>query len=129
MRIRGAGQMVRGKLCALLALLLAGSAASANEWLTFGHDPERSGWNRDERALSPRTVSGLKLLWQTQLPVAVKDVALASLTSFHRYSLLSIQLDPAGSSHALHHRFADGIRAGDTTFAKRRARETPTFPL
>jgi outer membrane protein assembly factor BamB len=73
--------MVRGKLCALLALLLAGSAASANEWLTFGHDPERSGWNRDERALSPRTVSGLKLLWQTQLPVAVKDVALASLTS------------------------------------------------
>ncbi|HWU56120.1 MAG TPA: PQQ-binding-like beta-propeller repeat protein [Rhizomicrobium sp.] len=74
--------MVRGKLCALLALLCtAGSVASANEWLTFGHDGERSGWNRDERTLSPKTVPGLKLLWQTQLPVTVKDVALASLTS------------------------------------------------
>ncbi|HET7086700.1 MAG TPA: hypothetical protein VFI23_18180 [Rhizomicrobium sp.] len=74
--------MVRGRLWALLALFCAvASATSANEWLTFGHDPERSGWNRDEHTLSPQNVSRLKLLWQTQLPVAVKDVALASLTS------------------------------------------------
>jgi outer membrane protein assembly factor BamB len=66
----------------VLALLLAsGSVVHANEWLTFGHDPQRSGWNRDEHALSPKTVSGLKLLWQTRLPVAVKDVAMSSLTS------------------------------------------------
>jgi len=31
--------------------------------------------------LSPKNVSRLKLLWETKLPVAVKDVALASLTS------------------------------------------------
>jgi outer membrane protein assembly factor BamB len=74
--------MIRGKSWALLALFfVAGTTAGANEWLTFGHDPERSGWNRDEHALSPNTVSGLKLLWQTQLPVAIKDVALATLTS------------------------------------------------
>ena len=73
--------MYRTKLCALLALLMAGSVASANEWLTFGHDPERSGWNRDEHTLSPKNVSRLKLLWQTKLPVATKDVALSSLTS------------------------------------------------
>src|SRR5258706_2588897 len=67
---------------ALLALLLmAGSGADANEWLTFGHDPERSGWNQDEHTLSPGNVSRLKLLWQTKFPVATKDVALSSLTS------------------------------------------------
>jgi outer membrane protein assembly factor BamB len=72
--------MVRG--IALLVLWLAASGpASANEWLTFGHDPERSGWNRDEHSLSPKTVSRLKLLWQAQLPVPTKDVALSSLTS------------------------------------------------
>src|ERR1051325_11135302 len=70
--------MVRG--IALLRLLAAGGA-SANEWLTYGHDPERSGWNRDEHTLSPKTVSRLKLLWETKLPVATKDVALSSLTS------------------------------------------------
>ena len=74
--------MVRGGMRALLVLLLAASGgASANEWLTYGHDPERSGWNRDERALSPKSVPRLKLIWETQLPVAVKDVALSSLTS------------------------------------------------
>ena len=73
--------MVRGGMRALLVLLLASGGAGANEWLTYGHDPERSGWNRDERALSPKSVPRLKLLWETQLPVAVKDVALSSLTS------------------------------------------------
>src|ERR1041385_4936018 len=73
--------MVR-RACALLALLLAtGTVAGANEWLTFGYDGQRSGWNRAEQILSPKNVSRLKLLWETKLPVAVKDVALASLTS------------------------------------------------
>ena len=72
--------MVRG-VALMVLLLAAGGAASANEWLTFGHDPERSGWNRDEHVLSPKTVPRLKLLWQVKLPVAVKDVAMSSLTS------------------------------------------------
>src|SRR6185295_1835015 len=70
------------KACALLTLLLAaGSGASANEWLTFGYDGQRSGWNRAEQTLSPKNVSRLKLQWETKLPVATKDVAMASLTS------------------------------------------------
>jgi outer membrane protein assembly factor BamB len=73
--------MVR-KACVLLALLLvAGSGASANEWLTFGYDGQRSGWNRAEQTLSPKNVSRLKLLWEAKLPVPTKDVAMASLTS------------------------------------------------
>ncbi|MEO8301540.1 MAG: PQQ-binding-like beta-propeller repeat protein [Rhizomicrobium sp.] len=77
--------MSRGNVSALLVLLAAGSAAStnasANEWLTFGYDAERSGWNRQERSLSPQNISQLKLLWQTQLPVPTTDVVLASLTA------------------------------------------------
>jgi len=61
--------------------MAAGSAASANEWLTFGYDPERSGWNREEHDLSPQNISRLKLLWQTKLPVATADVVLSSLTA------------------------------------------------
>ena len=73
--------MIRTSACIFALLLAAGGIAQANEWLTFGHDSQRSGWNRDEHALSPKSVPGLKLLWQTQLPVAVKDVAMSSLTS------------------------------------------------
>jgi hypothetical protein len=37
-----------------LALPLAGSAAApaASEWLTWGYDQERSGWNSAETTLS-----------------------------------------------------------------------------
>jgi outer membrane protein assembly factor BamB len=76
--------MSRGIAGLLLTFLwLAGSVAgaNANEWLTFGYDPQRSGWNRDEHGLSPQNVSRLKLLWQTQLPVPTTDVALSSLTA------------------------------------------------
>jgi outer membrane protein assembly factor BamB len=65
---------------ALLMVLWAGTA-NANEWLTFGYDQQRSGWNRQEHGLSPQNISRLKLLWQTQLPVATTDVALSSLTA------------------------------------------------
>jgi len=66
--------MFRGKLCALLVLLLAGSAANANEWLTFGHDPERSGWNRAEQTLSPKNGESLALRATTVSTVADKQL-------------------------------------------------------
>ena len=61
--------MSRGIVGASLMLLCAAvSAAGANEWLTFGHDPERSGWNRDERGLSPRNISGLNCFGKPNFP-------------------------------------------------------------
>src|SRR5258706_2704422 len=67
---------------ALGALLVpAASQVAASEWLTFGYDPQRSGWNTAETALSTKTVGGLKLLWSTQLPTPPQDVALSTLTS------------------------------------------------
>ena len=49
----------------LLIFSLPGLAIAA-DWATFGHDPQRSGWAFEERAVSPANVSGLKLLWKTK---------------------------------------------------------------
>jgi len=68
-------------LAAALLLPAAGWAQAPSEWLTFGHDPQRSGWNSAETTLSPANVGRLKLLWSTQLPTMPKDVALSTLTS------------------------------------------------
>lgn len=70
-----------------LALLIALSASgkgqppTPSEWLSFGYDQQRSGWNSAETTLSPSNVSRLRLLWSTQLPTSVQDTALSSLTA------------------------------------------------
>lgn len=72
-------------LWALAASLVLPAAAlaqvPANEWLSFGYDQQRSGWNSAETSLSPANVGRLKLLWSTQLPAAAQDTALSTLTS------------------------------------------------
>jgi outer membrane protein assembly factor BamB len=70
----------------LTALLLLSAAASAqpqaaSEWLSFGYDQQRSGWNTAETTLSPANVGHLKLLWSTQLPTPPQDTALSTLTA------------------------------------------------
>src|SRR3989442_2533629 len=64
-------------------LPLAGSlqARSASDWLTWGYDQERSGWNRAETTLSKDNVSGLVLLWSAQLPTPPREIALSTLTA------------------------------------------------
>ena len=59
--------------------LAQGSAV--NEWLSFGYDQQRSGWNSAETRLSPANVGKMKLLWSSQLPTAPQDTALSTLTS------------------------------------------------
>jgi outer membrane protein assembly factor BamB len=41
------------------------------EWLTWGGDQERTGWNRGETAISRGTVKRLALKWKTQIDEAV----------------------------------------------------------
>jgi outer membrane protein assembly factor BamB len=66
----------------MLALLSpAASRAQASDWLTFGYDQQRSGWNAAETTLSPANVGRLKLLWSMQLSTPPQDVALSTLTS------------------------------------------------
>src|SRR5215831_13663622 len=51
-----------------IALTLAlGTRLFAGDWLTFGHDPQRTGWAFEETVLNPQNVPNLKLVWKTKL--------------------------------------------------------------
>ncbi len=54
---------------------------ATNEWLTWGYDQERTGWNRAETTLTPKNVGKLKQLWSTQLAVPVDQYVLSTMTA------------------------------------------------
>ena len=54
---------------------------ASNEWLTWGYDQERTGWNRAETTLTPKNVGKLKQLWSTQLSVPVDKYVLSTMTA------------------------------------------------
>src|SRR6202167_3378893 len=69
---------------ASLAFLLAiapGFATAQNEWLTWGHDPERSGSNPDEKILNKDNVSRLEVKWMAQISTAPKEYILSTMTA------------------------------------------------
>jgi outer membrane protein assembly factor BamB len=53
----------------------------SRDWTTWGYDQERTGWNKGETSLTPNNVSGLKLLWNTQLSTPPKVIVLSTLTA------------------------------------------------
>jgi hypothetical protein len=68
---------------AFLVLPVFGSAQQATpaDWLTWGYDQERTGWNRAETTLSKDNVSRLELKWSAQLDTVPKDEVLSTLTA------------------------------------------------
>jgi outer membrane protein assembly factor BamB len=71
-----------GAAALLLPLVgLTQSTAPARDWLTWGYDPERTGWNKGETALSRDNVSRLELKWSTQLSTKPTEIALSTLTA------------------------------------------------
>ncbi len=50
------------------------SRAPANDWPTFGGDPQRTGWARQEVELSAKTAARLRLMWTFQLESASKEM-------------------------------------------------------
>jgi outer membrane protein assembly factor BamB len=56
-------------------------APAVPDWLTYNYDPQRTGWNRGETALTKKTVGKLKPLWNTQLTTASKPIILSTLTA------------------------------------------------
>ena len=54
-------------LSAILSALLLPAFAASADWLTFAHDPQRSGWASEELALNSKTVPGLTLLWKAKV--------------------------------------------------------------
>jgi outer membrane protein assembly factor BamB len=60
---------------------MPGLAASLNEWLTWGYDQERTGWNQSETELNKGNVSHLELKWKAQLPIPTSEVVLSTMTA------------------------------------------------
>jgi outer membrane protein assembly factor BamB len=56
-------------ICAILlsSAVTFTQSSRSREWLTWGGDAERTGWNRGESALSKQTVGRLALKWKTQI--------------------------------------------------------------
>jgi outer membrane protein assembly factor BamB len=48
--------------------------AATRDWVTFGYDPERSGWARAETALTKANAGRLSLLWKSQLDAVPNNV-------------------------------------------------------
>jgi outer membrane protein assembly factor BamB len=63
--------------CLAASILLWGARAA--DWTTFGGDPQRTGWARDETDLTKDTIKKLKLEWSLKLDNASKE--LNSLTA------------------------------------------------
>jgi outer membrane protein assembly factor BamB len=61
---------------AALSVLLAGAGP---DWLNYGGDPQRSGWQQFEKHINAGNVKDLKLLWKRQLDN--QSIGLNSLTA------------------------------------------------
>ena len=70
-----------GALMGSTLFLLPGLANGDNEWLTWGHDPERTGSNPDEKILDKGNVSQLEVKWVAQISTAPKDYILSTMTA------------------------------------------------
>ena len=69
-------------LVSLLSPMVSyGQSKPVQDWLTWGYDPERTGWNKGETILSKDNVSGLELKWSAQLSTPPNEVVLSTLTA------------------------------------------------
>ena len=65
----------------LAVFLVPGVAAAQSEWLTWGYDQQRTGWNQSERVLTKDNVSQLEVKWKAQLPTLPREEVLSTLTA------------------------------------------------
>jgi len=56
-------------------------APAVPDWLTWGYDQQRTGWNRGETILGKNNVGKLKLLWSAKLSTPPVNTSLSTLTS------------------------------------------------
>lgn len=70
-----------GFVVSLCFFLEPGLATAQSEWLTWGYDQARTGWNQAETSLTKENVSRLELKWKAQLPTPPKEVVLSTLTA------------------------------------------------
>jgi outer membrane protein assembly factor BamB len=59
-------QMMR-RIAVSIALVLPSVLAWGSDWLTDGGNPQRTGWQKDEKILSASSIKDMKLLWKLHL--------------------------------------------------------------
>jgi outer membrane protein assembly factor BamB len=57
--------------CLLVSSLVHTQSRKPHDWLTWGGDIERSGWNRSETGLSKSNIHNLELKWKTRIDSSV----------------------------------------------------------
>src|SRR6202162_2283208 len=70
-----------GFAVSLTFFLSPGNAAAQSEWLTWGHDPERTGSNPDEKILDKDNDSQREVKWTAQISTAPKEYILSTMTA------------------------------------------------
>jgi outer membrane protein assembly factor BamB len=74
--------LLRLAFATLLTIAAIGHAqTTSSEWLTWGYDQERSGWNRGESTLSAENVSRLELKWKIRVSTVPNKTVLSTLTA------------------------------------------------
>lgn len=68
-------------LFGLMFVLVSSLANADTEWLTWGHDPQRTGSNPDENILNKENVSQLEVKWIAQISTMPKDYILSTMTA------------------------------------------------
>src|SRR5260370_11516398 len=58
----------------LLGVALIASGFQAADWPMFGGDPQRTGWARGEKTISPENAGKLRLEWSLKLANAAKEL-------------------------------------------------------
>ena len=66
---------------ALVLILSPRGATAGSEWLTWGHDPERTGSNPNEKILSRHNVAQLEVKWIAQISTPPKEYVLSTMTA------------------------------------------------
>src|SRR5712672_2201271 len=64
-----------------LVFSLVVACGSAQDWLTWGGDPQRTGWAKSEKILSKDSVSRLEIKWKAQLDTVPRFEVLSTLTA------------------------------------------------
>ena len=58
----------------ILALAAAASLATAGQWLTFGGNPQRDSWARDETILTKDNVKSVKVIWKIHVNSELREM-------------------------------------------------------
>jgi len=70
-----------GAAIGLALFLVPRFLAAQSEWLTWGYDQHRTGWNQSETVLSKDNVSQLEVKWKVQLSTPPREEVLSTLTA------------------------------------------------